>query len=117
MNREDSVLDAERGELPLGDGVYRPNRLELVLTGKVTRLSHKEAQILTVLFQHRNRPLDRTKLLHLVWGDDSFFHSRNLDVYIRKLRQCLEAWRGVEIITLKGIGYQFVVPENETSQP
>jgi DNA-binding response OmpR family regulator len=100
------------GELQLAEGVYRPNRLELQLGGIVTRLSHKEAQILTVLFQHRNRPLDRSKLLHLVWGDDSFFHSRNLDVYIRKLRQYLDGWKGVEIITLKGFGYQFVVPQS-----
>lgn len=113
MARSGEAAEGEAGigELRLGGGIYRPNRLELQLDGSVTRLSHKEAQILSVLFQHRNRPLDRMKLLHLVWGDDSFFHSRNLDVYMRKLRRYLDGWKGVEIITLKGIGYQFVVPD------
>jgi DNA-binding response OmpR family regulator len=94
----------------LGPGSYYPDRMELRKDEIIIRLSHKEAQILSVMIQHQNRALDRGKLLHLVWGDDSFFHSRNLDVYIRKLRQYLADWQGIEVITLKGIGYQFVVP-------
>ena len=45
----------------------------------------------------------------MVWGDDSFFNSRNLDVYIRKLRSYFAAEKDIEIITLKGIGYHFSV--------
>ncbi|HCZ34968.1 MAG TPA: DNA-binding response regulator, partial [Cytophagales bacterium] len=44
-----------------------------------------------------------------VWGDDSFFNSRNLDVYITKLRDYLREDSSIEIITIKGIGYHFVV--------
>jgi len=44
-----------------------------------------------------------------VWGDDSFFNSRNLDVYITKLREFLRDDSTIEIITIKGIGYRFVV--------
>ncbi|MCI5082367.1 MAG: helix-turn-helix domain-containing protein [Saprospiraceae bacterium] len=44
-----------------------------------------------------------------VWGDDSFFNSRNLDVYIKKLRDYLREDESVQIITLKGVGYRFVV--------
>jgi DNA-binding response OmpR family regulator len=44
-----------------------------------------------------------------LWGDDSFFNSRNLDVYITKLRDYLKEDKTVEIITIKGIGYQFTV--------
>ena len=109
--RTEKVQDVS--EVKLGAGIFRPHRLELERDGTATRLSHKEAQVLSVLAQYQNRPLERSKLLHLVWGDDSFFHSRNLDVYIRKLRQYLDGWEGVEIITLKGVGYQFVVPEDE----
>ena len=44
-----------------------------------------------------------------VWGDDSFFNSRNLDVYVTKLRDYLKDDNSVEIVTIKGIGYRFVV--------
>jgi DNA-binding response OmpR family regulator len=43
-----------------------------------------------------------------LWGDDSFFNSRNLDVYITKLREYFKSDKSVEIITIKGVGYQFV---------
>jgi DNA-binding response OmpR family regulator len=43
-----------------------------------------------------------------IWGDDSFFNSRNLDVYITKLRDYLKADPAIEIITIKGVGYQVV---------
>ena len=42
-------------------------------------------------------------------GNDSFFNSRNLDVYITKLRSYLKEDPSLEIITIKGIGYRFVV--------
>jgi DNA-binding response OmpR family regulator len=42
-----------------------------------------------------------------VWGDDSFFNSRNLDVYIAKLRDYLKQDPSVQIITIKGLGYHF----------
>ena len=48
-------------------------------------------------------------ILLRVWGDDSFFNSRNLDVYITKLREHLREDPAVQIVTIKGVGYRFVV--------
>ena len=53
--------------------------------------------------------MERKTILQEVWGDDSFFNSRNLDVYITKLRDYLRDDPDVQIITLKGVGYRFVV--------
>ena len=47
-------------------------------------------------------------MLLRVSGDDSFFNSRNLDVYVTKLRDYLKGDPKVEIITIKGVGYHFV---------
>ena len=58
---------------------------------------------------NQNQVVDRKKILMTVWGDDSFFNSRTLDVYIRKLRDYFSTEGGVEIITLKGKGYHFLV--------
>jgi DNA-binding response OmpR family regulator len=43
-----------------------------------------------------------------VWGDDSYYNSRTLDVYVRKLREYFSAVDGIEIHTLKGKGYTFI---------
>jgi DNA-binding response OmpR family regulator len=79
--------------------------MELHLKQDIKRLSQRESQILSLFCPHRNKTPDRRMLLQAVWGDDSFFNSRNLDVYIRKLRVMFSADESVQIITLKGQGY------------
>jgi DNA-binding response OmpR family regulator len=61
------------------------------------------------LVENRERIIDRKEILNLLWGNDSFFNSRNLDVYITKLRAYLREDPSLEIITIKGVGYRFVV--------
>ena len=43
-----------------------------------------------------------------IWGDDSYFNSRNLDVYITKLRDYLREDPNVQLMTVKGVGYNFL---------
>ncbi|HYD21619.1 MAG TPA: response regulator transcription factor [Flavipsychrobacter sp.] len=102
-------VDALPDEIALKDYKFYPGKFELHTGEEVIKLSNREAQILKMLCSHKNKPIDRKILLQMVWGDDSFFNSRNLDVYIRKLRGYFEAGKGIEIITLKGIGYHFSV--------
>jgi DNA-binding response OmpR family regulator len=53
--------------------------------------------------------VERREILNLLWGSDSFFNSRNLDVYITKLRNYLKGDSTLEILTIKGIGYRFII--------
>lgn len=96
-------------DIQLGNMIYAPAKLVLHTADLTIKLSNRESEILSVLCLHQNQIIERKKLLQLVWGDDSFFNSRNLDVYIRKLRDYFHGPSGVQIITLKGKGYQFVV--------
>jgi len=103
----DTLQTAE--EIVLGHSVFHPALYELHIDSKIIKLSNRESQVLNQLCLHRNQPVERKQLLNAIWGDDSFFNSRNLDVYIRKLREHFKHEDAVEIITLKGIGYHFVV--------
>lgn len=94
--------------LPIGKFEFHPNRYELKLAGAVRKLSHREAMLLLVLAENKNVIVQRKDVLMRVWGDDSFFNSRNLDVYITKLREYLREDPAVEIVTIKGVGYRFV---------
>jgi DNA-binding response OmpR family regulator len=73
------------------------------------KLSFRESELLKLLYENRDKIIDRKDILNLLWGNDSFFNSRNLDVYITKLRSYLKEDDLLEIITIKGVGYRFVV--------
>ncbi|CAN5434435.1 response regulator transcription factor [soil metagenome] len=72
------------------------------------KLSFRETELLRYLYENRNTIIDRRELLKALWGNDNFFNSRNLDVYITKLRGFLKDDPKLEILTIKGIGYRFV---------
>ncbi|QOI97092.1 MAG: response regulator transcription factor [Flammeovirgaceae bacterium] len=85
------------------------SRYELKIGEGVKKLSHREASLLKILCENLNTTVSRKDILMAVWGDDSFFNSRNLDVYITKLRDYLKQDPAVQIITIKGVGYHFAV--------
>jgi DNA-binding response OmpR family regulator len=88
---------------------FQMNR-QILNNGKEDRkLSFRESELLKLLYANRDKIIDRKDILNLLWGNDSFFNSRNLDVYITKLRSFLREDPVLEIITIKGIGYRFVV--------
>jgi DNA-binding response OmpR family regulator len=62
-----------------------------------------------MLLENTNQTVERKEIMMKLWGDDSFFNSRNLDVYITKLRDYLKSDPSIQIITIKGIGYYFSV--------
>lgn len=91
-------------------GLYEFNtqRFELKHNNSTKKLSHREAALLNLLIENRHHTTHRKDILMKLWGDDSFFNSRNLDVYITKLRDYLKDDPTVEIITIKGVGYNFI---------
>ena len=92
----------------IGKYNFQFNR-QVLNNGKEDRkLSFRESEILRLLYENKDRIIDRKNILNLLWGNDSFFNSRNLDVYITKLRSYLKDDPSLEIITIKGIGYRFV---------
>lgn len=95
-------------EIKLGAYTFYSGRYELHAPSGIIKISQRDMQILSMLCSNRNRVTDRKELLLSVWGDDSFFNSRNLDVYIRKLRTYLTEDPSIEIQTIKGKGYLFI---------
>lgn len=94
--------------IAIGQYHFLPLKYELRLGETARKLSAREADLLKILIEHRNTTVARKDMLLQVWGDDSFFNSRNLDVYITKLRHYLRDDPAIEIITIKGVGYHFV---------
>lgn len=102
-------LNEDISEIKLGSYTYFPQRYELVSPTKTINLSNREGELLKKITEMSNQLIERKDILLQVWGDDSFFNSRNLDVYIKKLRNYLSEDPNIEIQTLRGRGYLFLV--------
>lgn len=96
-------------DIHLGKYQLLLSRYELVSPTTTHKLSAREMEILSLLVSGTNRVVERRDLLLKVWGDDSFFNSRTLDVYVRKLRAMFSEDASIEFVTLKGKGYLFLV--------
>jgi len=105
-------LRASLGEskVKIGKYMFSVDRYELQSPSLTVKLSQREMEVLNILVANINQVLDRKELLLAVWGDDSFFNSRNLDVYVRKLRDYFKEDESICIKTLKGKGYLFLAP-------
>jgi DNA-binding response OmpR family regulator len=65
-----------------------------------------DTKLVLLLLQNKNLVLDRKAALLKLWGDDNFFNTRNMDVYITRLRKKLHKDASVEIVNIRGFGYK-----------
>jgi len=78
----------------------------IYLEEKKTRISPKEAELLKLLCLHIDEILPREKALKTIWGDDNYFTTRSMDVFITKLRKYFKKDNSIEIINIHGSGYR-----------
>ena len=102
---------AKKSECQIGLFTFSPIKQILMKGDQEYSLSYRETELLNYLSLNRNGIIDRRNLLKEIWGDDSVFNSRNLDVYISKLRNLIQPDPDLEIRTLKGVGYRFLIPD------
>lgn len=107
-NKKDENRKISNGSVQIGKYNFQLNRQVLAIGNEERKLSFRESELLKLLYENRDKVIDRKEILNLLWGNDSYFNSRNLDVYITKLRSYLKEDARLEIITIKGIGYRFV---------
>jgi DNA-binding response OmpR family regulator len=73
------------------------------------KLTSKESELLKLLAQNLNQPVSRSFALKMVWGDDSYFNARSMDVYITKLRKYLKNDTTVQLVNVHGEGFKLIV--------
>ncbi len=97
----------------LGDMEFNPGNCTITHTseGTATRLAARESAVLECLCRNMGHTVEASSLLQELWGDDTWFNLRSLNVYITRLRGHLKQAQGVEIKSIRGIGYKLQVPE------
>jgi len=96
-------------KVTLGSIVFHYEELELQTLDGTIQLTQKEADLLKYFCQHINQTLKREDILLHVWGKDDYFLGRSMDVFITKLRKHLKSEIGIEIQTIHGKGFKFLM--------
>ncbi len=101
--------DEPSPKLQLGSLLIDPSLFAVSRDGEPVELTALEFRLLHYLASRPNRIFSRDQLLDAVWGREHFVTPRSVDVYIRRLREKIEA-NPVEPVFLKtkrGAGYLF----------
>ena len=107
-NEEDHKV-TDNIEFELGAYHFNPKLRELKIKETTQVLSPKENELLKMLAEHKNDLLTREKALKKIWGSDTYFNGRSMDVYIAKLRKYLKEDSKIEIVNIHGNGFRLVV--------
>nr|WP_320058522.1 response regulator transcription factor [uncultured Bacteroides sp.] len=93
----------------IGNYLFDSITQSLIFAGVRQELSHRESEILHRLCENRNQVVNAQDVLLDLWGDDSFFNSRSLHVFMTKLRHKLSQDERIRIVNVRGIGYKLIV--------
>jgi two-component system OmpR family response regulator len=108
-NEEENRIN-DNIEFDLGKYHFNPKLRELKHDAMTQTLSPKENDLLKMLAEHKNDLLPRERALKKIWGSDTYFNGRSMDVYIAKLRKYLKDDTNIEIVNIHGNGFRLVAP-------
>lgn len=104
--RQASLAQSDAKEFQLGKLHFNAEMRTVTTPTEVFTLSPKESALLYMLCVEKNKILQREKALVQIWGDNTYFTTRSMDVFITKLRKYLKEEPSIEIINIHGSGYQ-----------
>ncbi len=107
---EEMNKESENMQFDLGKYHFNPKLRQLSHDEVMQTLSPKENELLKMLSEHKNDLLTRERALKKIWGSDTYFNGRSMDVYIAKLRKYLKDDDQIEIVNIHGNGFRLVAP-------
>ncbi|TWW02328.1 response regulator transcription factor [Chitinophaga pinensis] len=107
-NASGAVPAVNNDSITIGQYTFNYTKQTLTRNNHTEFLSHREAEILRRLSENLNQVMERKTVLLDLWGDDSFFNARSMDVFITKLRRYLKDDPRVQIVNIRGVGYKLI---------
>ena len=111
LRRKEQSVPADQPQLEyyqIGKYQFSPVTQFLKTEVETVKLSFKESELLKALINYKNSLMPRKEILMQLWGDDSFFHSRTMDVYIARLRKYLKHDPSLSIVNIRGFGFKLI---------
>jgi|SRR5690606_10114403 len=110
-NQEIQEKNPSQIEFKFGQFQFNSKLRILSINGKEYTLSPKENALLQMLCEFKNDLLPRDQALKRIWGSDTYFNGRSMDVYIAKLRKYLSEDDNISIVNIHGNGFRLLVQE------
>jgi DNA-binding response OmpR family regulator len=105
MNKEGEVNQT----IKIRDFTFEVEHQRLWINGEEKKLTTRETELLVMLVNTKNDLLERGYALKKIWGDDSYYNARSMDVYITKLRKLFSSDPNIQIINVHGLGFKLVM--------
>lgn len=102
LQKADSI---PTGNILIGEFEFDHENLSLKIGGSDKRLTQKENEVLKMLAMSKNKVVKRDDILISLWGDNDYFNSRSLDVFIAKIRKYLKSDPNIRIENIPTVGY------------
>lgn len=106
LRRGSTEKNNSEKEYKIGEYTFTPSTLILSKDNDNRRLTKKESALLKLLCEHKGKILERGVVSNLIWGDDSYFVGRSMDVFITRLRKYLKDDSAISITNIHGIGFR-----------
>ncbi len=101
-----NTMVVEQAVVTIGSFILDFNNLILKNEMDQVRLTQKEAELLKYLVINKNNILRKEQILKDIWGNDDYYLSRSLDVFISRLRKYLNPDTSITIENIHGIGFR-----------
>jgi DNA-binding response OmpR family regulator len=103
---------AESDVLRVGDVLMDLPHRRVTRKGERIELSPREFEVLQILMKEPGRTFTRNDICERIWQRDHQYDTRTVEIFIMRLRKKLEVEGDPHLIqTVRGVGYQMVVPE------
>lgn len=103
--------DVQTDRFMLGNLAFDAANQQLTSENKTISLTHRETELLRFFALHMNQVIRREEILLQVWGNDHFFASRSLDVFISRLRKLLSSDSHILLENIHNVGYRMKIRE------
>jgi DNA-binding response OmpR family regulator len=104
-----SKNDVQERILNIGRFTFDPGNQQLAEGKESQQLTYRESELLKLFAENMNQIVKREEILMKIWGNDQFFSSRSLDVFISRLRKFLQADPSIRIENIHNIGYRLKI--------
>lgn len=96
----------DKEKIQVGNYLLDINNQLLVNDNNEVKLTQRETKLIEILFRNKNELIQRNHLLMRIWGDDSYFNGRSLDVFISRVRKYLKDDPSLNIENIRSTGFR-----------
>ena len=112
----ESSQQQQSSKFDFGYFALNPESATLIINNQLVECTAKELELLHFFCKNPNRIFTTSQLYEFVWGNDVYGEEKTVTIHISKLRKKLgdDTRKPKIIVNLRGIGYKFIPPKEDS---